>query len=175
MEAEIPNIEQTPVQIENVNWEPLSDVRTAGTPNLEIQVEIKAPAQDSAEMEDKGTPSSHLLVLSIMVKRNVKPCLDGRGPTRSTWTWENLRVGTGIGETVEWTWVEILDFWQEIHDFAHEPTSLDIPGQTNLDEINLLEALTPGWEILCSCSNNVKVEEGPRDEGNQLKYHKKCH
>jgi hypothetical protein len=59
-------------------------VRTAGTPNLEIQVEIKARAQDSAEMEDKGTASGHLVVLSIMVKRYVKPWLDGRGPTRST-------------------------------------------------------------------------------------------
>jgi hypothetical protein len=27
---------------------------------------------------------------------------------------------------------------------AHAPTSLDIPGQTNLDDINLLEALIPG-------------------------------
>jgi hypothetical protein len=31
-----------------------------------------------------------------------------------------------------------------MQDFAHNPTSLDIPGQTNLDDINLLEALTPG-------------------------------
>ena len=37
-----------------------------------------------------------------------------------------------------------MDFWHEIDDFAQEPTSLDIPGQTNLDEINLLEALTLG-------------------------------
>ena len=35
---------------------------TAGTPNLEIQVEIRARAQDSAEMEDKGTASGHLVV-----------------------------------------------------------------------------------------------------------------
>jgi hypothetical protein len=69
VEAEIPRIEQTPVQIEDVNWEPLSDVITAGTPNLEIQVEIRARAQDSAVMEVKGTASGHLVVLSIMVNR----------------------------------------------------------------------------------------------------------
>jgi len=48
-------------------------VRTAGTPNLDTQVEIKARTQDSAEMEDKGTASGHLVVLSIMVRRYEKP------------------------------------------------------------------------------------------------------
>ena len=33
-----------PVQIEDVNWEPLSDVRTAGPPNLDIQVEMIEPS-----------------------------------------------------------------------------------------------------------------------------------
>ena len=42
MEAEIPKTEQTPVHIEDMNWEPLSDVRTAGTPNLATQAEMKA-------------------------------------------------------------------------------------------------------------------------------------
>jgi hypothetical protein len=69
VEGEIPRTEQTPFQIEDVNWEPLSDVRTAGTPNLDIQVEMKARTQDSAEIEDNGTTSGHLVVLSIMVRR----------------------------------------------------------------------------------------------------------
>ena len=67
VEGEIPKTEQTPFQIEDVNWEPLSDVRTAGIPNLDIQ--MKARTQDSAEIEDNGTTSGHLVVLSIMVKR----------------------------------------------------------------------------------------------------------
>ena len=52
-----------------MNWEPLSDVRTAGIPNLDIQVEMKAQTQNSAEIEDNGTTSGYLVVLSIMVKR----------------------------------------------------------------------------------------------------------
>jgi len=42
VEAEIPKTEQTPVQIEDVNWQPLSNVRTAETPNLDTQAEMKA-------------------------------------------------------------------------------------------------------------------------------------
>ena len=45
-----------PVQIEDVNWEPLSDVRTAGPPNLDIQVEMIEPSCGSNQKwwEDKN-------------------------------------------------------------------------------------------------------------------------
>ena len=72
--------------MEEVNWAPLSKVRRAGTTNLEIQVEMKARAQDSAEMEDRGMASGHLEVLSIMVRIYEYPWLEGRGPTMSRWT-----------------------------------------------------------------------------------------
>ena len=62
-------MEQTTDQTEDVNWEPLSEVRRAGTPNLETQVEMKALAQASAVMEERGTTSGHLEVLSIIVRR----------------------------------------------------------------------------------------------------------
>ena len=61
-------MEQTSTQTKDMNWEPLSEVRRAWTPNLEIQVEMKALAQASAMMEDRGTGSGHLEVLSIMVR-----------------------------------------------------------------------------------------------------------
>ena len=61
-------MEQTSDQTEEVNLAPLSEVRRAGTPNLETQAEIKAWAQDSAVMEDKGTASGHFKVLLIMVR-----------------------------------------------------------------------------------------------------------
>ena len=57
--------EQTPVQMEEVNWVPLLELRTAGTLNLEIQVEIKAQTQDSVEIEANGATSSHLVMGSI--------------------------------------------------------------------------------------------------------------
>jgi hypothetical protein len=59
--------------MEEVNWLPLSEVRVSGTPNLEIQVEINARTQDSAEIEDNGTTSGHLVLLSIIVSRYEKP------------------------------------------------------------------------------------------------------
>ena len=46
-----------------------SEVRRAGTPNLDTHVEIKDQAQASEVMEDSGTASSHLEVLSIIFKR----------------------------------------------------------------------------------------------------------
>ena len=83
---EIPRTEQTSDQTAEVNWAPLSEVRRAGTPNLEIQVEMKVHEQDSAMMEDSGTASSHLEVLSIIVRIYEYPWLEGRGPTKSRWT-----------------------------------------------------------------------------------------
>jgi hypothetical protein len=59
--------------MEEVNWLPLSEVRVSGTPNLEIQVEINARTQDSAVIEDNGTTSGHLVLLSIIVSRYEKP------------------------------------------------------------------------------------------------------
>lgn len=65
----IPRVEQTEDQTEDVNWAPLSEVRVDGTPNLDIQVEMRAREQASAVMEVKGTASGHLEVLSMMVSR----------------------------------------------------------------------------------------------------------
>ena len=62
-------MEQTSDQTEDVNCAPGLEVRRAGTPNLETQVEIKAQAQALEVMEDSGTASNHLKVLSIIVRR----------------------------------------------------------------------------------------------------------
>ena len=60
--------EKTSAQTKDVNWDHLSEVRRAGTPNLETQEEIKALAQASAVMVERGTASGHLEVLLIMVR-----------------------------------------------------------------------------------------------------------
>ena len=52
-----------------MNWAPLSEVRVDGTPNLEIHESMKTLAQESAEVEDMGMASGHLVVLSMIVKR----------------------------------------------------------------------------------------------------------
>ena len=56
-------------QMEDVNWASRFKVIFAGTPNLEIQPEMKALAQSVAEMEARGTASVQKEVLSWMVKR----------------------------------------------------------------------------------------------------------
>ena len=80
----IPRVEQTRDQREEVKWAPLSEVRVEGTPNLEIHELMKTLAQESADVEDMGMASGHLVVLSMIVKRWVKPRWGGRGPTRSS-------------------------------------------------------------------------------------------
>ena len=64
----MPRIRQTPAQTEDVNCAPLSEVKVAGTPNLDIQVEIKALTQASVEIEDIGTASGQPVVISIIVR-----------------------------------------------------------------------------------------------------------
>ena len=65
-----------------------------------------------------------------------------------------------------------MDLWHERHNLAHKPTSLDILGQTNLDEINLLDALTPGGDNHVADQKACDVvEEELEDKENQLKYH----
>ena len=61
-------MEQTSAQTKDVNWDPLSEVRRAGTPNLKTQEEIKTLAQASVVMAERGTASSHLEALLIMVR-----------------------------------------------------------------------------------------------------------
>ena len=56
------------LRTEDVNCAPLLEVKVAGMPNLDIQVEIKALTQVSVEIEDKGTASGQRVVLSIIVR-----------------------------------------------------------------------------------------------------------
>ena len=72
---------------------------------------------------------------------NVYPQDWGRGPTRSTWIWENLRPGTGICWMGDLIWVWILLRWQSRQDWDHKFTSLDRPSQTKLLEISLNKQL----------------------------------
>jgi len=69
----LPRIEQTSDQTEKVNCAPLSVVMTDGTPKQEIYEELSACTQTTAVIEDRGTTSGHLEVLSIMVRTYVNP------------------------------------------------------------------------------------------------------
>jgi hypothetical protein len=83
------------------NCTPRSDVRTAGTPNLATQPDIRAAAQLSAVVERRGTASHQRVDLSIMVNRWEYPSAEvGRGPTRSICRCENRNNGAAIGLVV---------------------------------------------------------------------------
>ena len=56
------------VHTEEVNCAPLSEVKVAGTPNLDIQVKMKAFTQASVEIDDKVTTTGQGVVLSIIVR-----------------------------------------------------------------------------------------------------------
>jgi hypothetical protein len=94
---EICRREESWLQREEVNWEPRSEVRVWGIPKRAIQEEHRASAQAAGDKEERGTASSHLVVLSTIVKMYVFPWEGGRGPTRSMWMWEKRRCGMGMG------------------------------------------------------------------------------
>ena len=71
-----PSCLQSLLQMDEVNWLPLSEVMMAGMPNLAIQLLMRASTQVSVSMEVKGMASSHLLDRSMMMKRYRKPSLE---------------------------------------------------------------------------------------------------
>ena len=64
----IPRRAQSCCHVADENCVPLSEVRVAGMPNLATQEDMKAAAYVLAVISFSGTASSHLVVLSIMVR-----------------------------------------------------------------------------------------------------------
>lgn len=65
----------------NVNWEPLSEVRSKGMPKRAIQLKTKALAHVLVSVSFSGIASGHLVKLSIMVRRWVySPVMVVLGP-----------------------------------------------------------------------------------------------
>ena len=64
----MPSLEQSCCHIAGENCVPLSEVRVAGTPHLATQEDMKAAAHMFAVISFSGTASSHLVVLSMMVR-----------------------------------------------------------------------------------------------------------
>ncbi len=55
-----------------------------------------------------GTASMYLVVRSTIENRLEHSIKVGRGPTQSTWMWENLLVGMGMG------WVGVWMCWRTL-------------------------------------------------------------
>jgi hypothetical protein len=64
-----PSFWQRPLQMAEVNCRPLSVVMFEGTPYLETHVEMSASTHVAVSMLRRGTASSHLVDLSMMVRR----------------------------------------------------------------------------------------------------------
>ncbi|XP_056142901.1 serine/threonine-protein kinase ULK4 [Lampris incognitus] len=75
------------VQSSDGNSEPQSEERSDRVPNRATQDPMNARTTSTDEVDDSGTASVHLVVLSTIVRRWVNPQEGGRGPTRSTLTW----------------------------------------------------------------------------------------
>ena len=76
--------EQSSVHISDVNCVPLSEVKTAGTPKLDIQLWSRAFTQSVVLVAERGMASDHLVDQSMTVRRCVYPFDDRSRPTRST-------------------------------------------------------------------------------------------
>jgi hypothetical protein len=85
----MPRLVQAAAHNAEVNCAPLSVVTVAGTPKHATQLAMKASVHVLASMLRRRTASTHLVDLSMMVNRYTWPPEEaGRGPTRSTCTWE---------------------------------------------------------------------------------------
>ena len=139
--------------VSEVNCAPLSDVIIAGTPKHAIQLKNSASEQSLVLVAEREIASNHLVNLSIIVNRCVKPLEDGKGPTLSTC-------------------VCIFPFWQSAQLLHHSFISLLSFFQTNLAEIILLVALIPGCEILWRAEKtSLFIVSGPEVVEFQLKHH----
>ena len=65
----VPMTSQSRAHSAEVNWAPWSDVRWAGTPKRATHWLMRASLQVSVSMLARGTASSSLLDLSMMVNR----------------------------------------------------------------------------------------------------------
>jgi hypothetical protein len=67
----IPSLADMGAQNAEVNWTPLSDMTTAGTPYLATQAAMNASVQSAAAVSFKGIASGLLVDLSTAVSRCV--------------------------------------------------------------------------------------------------------
>jgi hypothetical protein len=96
----MPRLVQADDHRAEMNWVPLSVVTVSGMPKRATQLAIKASTHVLASIFLIGTASNHLVDLLMMVSRYKWSSEEaGRGPTKSTCTWENLRAGTGMACT----------------------------------------------------------------------------
>ena len=119
-----------------VNVVPLSEVMSSGTPNRATQLFRKACAHELDVASERGIASGHLVARSIAVNIYRQPLLIGKGPTTSTWTCPNRRLGSANVLIPDSVCLVTLQRWQRLHARAQALTSRAIPRQTYLEVIS---------------------------------------
>src|SRR5450830_286933 len=118
---EAPMVLQKVFHSPEVNWLPLSVVTVAGQPYRASQCSVKASSTSRVATFSSCAASTHLVVLSIMVRICVLPLEEGNGPTMSKWTCEKRRDGTRIGTSAARVCLVTLARahpWQSLHHAA---------------------------------------------------------
>ena len=82
--SSMPSDDASAAQRLDVKTEPRSEVMTSGRPNLAIHPSRRARRQSLVVALFIGVASGHLVDLSMVVNRYLKPPEEGRGPTTST-------------------------------------------------------------------------------------------
>ena len=100
--------------------------------------------------------ASHLELRSMIVSRYQWPAHGvGRGPTRSTCTWEKRCCRISIFSTSVASWLVTFALWQAVHSLHHSLMSEAKPGQRKWLLTNLVVASVPACERERTCSNTA--------------------
>lgn len=107
-------------------------------------------------VEARGIASGQRVERSTTVINHSQPAEDGRGPTRSTWRWLNLRAGTGITWTGALVCRVTLLRWQLRQSLDHARASEAIEGHRNRRERRVLVVLPLGCARPCTESKTCR-------------------
>ncbi len=122
----------------------------------------------------RGITSIHLVVLSMMVNRYLKPPDGGSRPTKSTCTWLNLCAGIGMLCSRTRTCLVILEHWHSKQSLMYTAKSLRMPHHTYQAKIKFFVERVPRCARLSTLGStcariqagtntqNVPVEMSPR-------------
>ena len=130
------------------NCTPRSEVSSTVTPNLAIQPATRALAMAVAVVDWRGIASNHHVDLSTMVKRWLVPLQLGRGPTRLMWMWLKWQLGMMMGCTGDVNCCVTLPCWQCWQSLHQAAMLVDMPFQTQQEEMSCRVTLMPRWARL---------------------------
>ena len=101
--------------------------------------------QDSVDASTIGIASGQRVDRSTIVKRYLKDCEGGRGPTMSTCMCPNRRLGWGKEPIPDSVCRCTFDLWHARHALVQFLASLEMESQMNFSFINFAVERLEGW------------------------------